>query len=71
MSEFLSALIKAAPKIFVWVSFSPAHTAYIQVTKSAIVEYLDSLEAVSIQNFYIETTDDGELYLGRPPQEEI
>ena len=68
---FLSALIKAAPKVFVWISFSNKNSAYIQVSKTALQEYISSLdENDSIDDFFVEILDNGELYLGRPPPEE-
>jgi len=65
--EFLRNLIRAAPKIFVWVTFSSNNAAYVQVTKAAVREYLQSLQAEHITSqFYIELSENGELYLGRP-----
>ena len=68
---FLSAFIKAAPKVFVWVSFSKKNSAYIQVSKTALQEYISSLdENNSTNEFYVEILDNGELYLGHPPSDE-
>ena len=71
MSGFLATLIKAAPKVFVWVSFSNKNSAYIQVSKTALQEYISSLdEDDSTDKFFVEMLDNGELYLGHPPPEE-
>lgn len=69
--SFLSVLIKAAPKVFVWVSFSDKNSAYILVSKTALQEYISSLDENDlIDEFFVEILDNGELYLGRPPPEE-
>jgi len=66
---FLDALIKASPKVFVWVTFSDKNAAYIQISKTALQEYISSLDD-STDEFFVEILDNGELYLGHPPPEE-
>ena len=65
--EQLRLLIKAASKIFVWVKLSEERAAYFQTTKSAVNEYLSSIDPAFEEKVYIEIGEEGELYLGRAP----
>ena len=68
MASFLESLVKASPKVFVWVTFSNNHSAYIQISKTALQEYVSSLDD-STDEFFVEILNNGELYLGHPPSE--
>ena len=68
-SEQLEFYIQKAKQLFVWVQISEDLGLYIKATKVSFREYLSSLENSFDTDIYLEFGDDGELYLGRKPEE--
>lgn len=78
-TRFINA-IEDAERVFVWVELSVKRAAYLQVSKSALYEYLcaaiDSktilvhdLTCVETDDEWYAFMDDKELYIGAPPED--
>ncbi len=77
-TRFINA-IETAEKVFVWVELSVKRAAYLQVSKTALYEYLyavisgdgivHDLTYVSLNDEWYAFTENNELYIGAPPED--
>lgn len=61
--EQLRLLIKASNKIFIWAQLSETCSAYFQVSKSTLNEYL--VTVATNDDFPVEIDEVGDIYLGK------
>lgn len=69
-TRFINA-IETAEKVFVWVELSVKRAAYLQVSKSALFEYLCAAlnSDVTLDDEWYAFMENDELYIGAPPED--
>ncbi|RJR08390.1 hypothetical protein C4588_05665 [Candidatus Parcubacteria bacterium] len=59
----LKVLVKTSNKVFIWSTLSETHSAYFNISKATILDYLDSIDSTN-SAFNVELDEVGDLYLG-------